>query len=71
MLKETDLVKRMAEDLEYLLTTFDLIQRVVGRADGTPRSLRHRRHAMTNPNRNKGKKQDGDTTPQDDTAPAE
>ncbi len=30
-----------------------------------------RRHAMTNPNANKGKKQDGDTTPQDDTAPAE
>ena len=43
-----DLVKRMAEDLEYF-----------------------RRHAMTNPNANKGKKQDGDTTPQDDTAPAE
>lgn len=30
-----------------------------------------RRHAMTNPNANKGKKQDGDDTPQDDTAPAE
>ena len=43
-----DLVKRMAEDLEYF-----------------------RRHAMTNPNANKGKKQDGDDTPQDDTAPAE
>lgn len=30
-----------------------------------------RKHAMTNPNANKGKKQDGDTTPQDDTTPAE
>ena len=30
-----------------------------------------RRHAMSNPNANKGKKQDGDEPTQDDTAPAE
>ena len=30
-----------------------------------------RKHAMSDPNRNKGKKQDDDTTPQDDTTPAE
>lgn len=30
-----------------------------------------RRHAMSDPNRNKGKKQDGDEPAQDDTAPAE
>ena len=30
-----------------------------------------RKHAMTNPNANKGKKQDGDDPEQDDTAPAE
>lgn len=43
-----DLVKRMAEDLDYF-----------------------RKHAMTNPNANKGKKQDGDEPAQDDTNPAE
>lgn len=43
-----DLVKRMAEDLDYF-----------------------RKHAMSNPNSNKGKKQDGDEPAQDDTAPAE
>ena len=30
-----------------------------------------RKHAMSDPNRNKGKKQDDDTTPQDNTTPAE
>jgi len=30
-----------------------------------------RRHAMSNPNANKGKKQDGDEPAQDDTNPAE
>lgn len=30
-----------------------------------------RKHAMSDPNRNKGKKQDDDTTPQGDTTPAE
>ena len=43
-----DLVKRMAEDLDYF-----------------------RKHAMSNPNANKGKKQDGDEPTQDDTNPAE